>query len=227
MSELIIRQPSEELKQKLDDVATSLRNGASLVDEVFTLGREEGFSDKEIGQMVRDRLVQLGYNPRSIRRLLPLSAKDLTKSRKNNLVRDQDNGNSRSDGDIMSSSQNSNNFDETQKIELCEMVKKLQANVITLKGQLAQEQMKSEDLSIQCKNGIKISTELRDQLQALREGVRTLILPRDKFPPNCNQVFELQNYVFLVEFKGTKVLDISVTTQQEAYDQYEKVKHVS
>lgn len=63
MSELTIRQPSEELKQKLDDVATHLVNAATLVDEVFTLGRKEGFSEKEIGQMVRNRLVQLGYNP--------------------------------------------------------------------------------------------------------------------------------------------------------------------
>jgi len=63
-----------------------------LVDKVFTLGREGGFSDNEIGQMVRDRLSQLGYNPRSIRRLLPPSAKDLTKSRKGSHGRSQNNG---------------------------------------------------------------------------------------------------------------------------------------
>lgn len=85
MSELTIREPSEKLKKKLDEVATNLVNATSLVAEVFTLGREEGFSDNEIGQMVRDRLAELGYNPRSIRRLLPPSAKDLTKSRKDNL----------------------------------------------------------------------------------------------------------------------------------------------
>jgi hypothetical protein len=168
--------------------------------------------------MIRERLIQLGYDSRSIRRALPSSAKDLSKIRKNYLGRSHDNGNDSMDKDKMSSSENSNDFDENQKIISSE-VEKLRADVSTLKEQLAQEQMKSEDLSIQCKNGIHINTELRDQLQTMHEDVRTLVLPRDKFPPNCDQVFESQNYVFLVEFKGTKVLDISVITLQQAYDQ--------
>jgi hypothetical protein len=216
---MIIREPSEKLKKKLDDVATHLRNAVSLVDGVFILGREEGFSDNEIGQMVRDRLRQLGYNPRSIRRLLPSSAKDLTKSRKGNLGRIYENGIDGRHEDKMSSFENSNNFDENQKIISSKMFKELQANISTLKEQLAQKETEIDDKSIQIKNSIQHKTELRDQLRAMRESIRTLILPRDKFPSNRDQVFKLQNYVFLVEFKDTEVLDIRVITLEQAYNQ--------
>jgi hypothetical protein len=216
MSELTIRQPSEELKQKLDDVATHLVNAATLVDEVFTLGRKEGFSEKEIGQMVRNRLVQLGYNPRSIRRLLPPSAKDLTKSRKDNLRDPSNNHDNQANEDKMSSFENQNDFYENRQIISSEMVKALQARIGSLNKQLTEEQSKYEDLTIQYKNSLADQKDLRSKLQAVYEGVRTLHLTREEFPPNFGQVFESQDCVFAVEFKGTKVLDITVITQNQA-----------
>jgi hypothetical protein len=222
MSKLIIKQPSAKLKKKLDDVATHLVNAASLVDEVFTLGREEGFSDNEIGQMVRDRLSQLGYNPRSIRRLLPSSAKDLTKNRKGNYGRTHDNGIDGMHEDKMSSFENQNDFDENRQIKSSEMVKAFQVKIDSLNEQLSEEQSKYEDLTnkyedltIQYKNSLADQKDLRSKLQAVNDGVRTLHLTREKFPPNFGQVFETQDHVFAVEFKGTKVLDITVITQHQ------------
>jgi hypothetical protein len=176
MDKLILKQPSEKLRKKLEGIVTHIRNCATLVDEVIALGKEEGFSEKQIGRMIREKLKQLGYDSRSIRRALPLSIKDLSKTRKDYLHRSDDNSNDNMDEDKMSSSENSND---------------------SLKDQLTQKQTEIEDLSIQCKNATQIHTELRGQLQTMREGVRTLILPRDKFPSDCDQVFKLHNYVFL------------------------------
>lgn len=220
MDKLILKKPSEKLRKKLDDVVKHIRNCATFVDEVIVLGKEEGFSEKEIGRMLREKLKRLGYDSRSIRRALPSSTKDLSKIRKDYLIRSHDSDNDSMDEDILSSSENSNNIDENQKTIASEMVKELQTKVSTLEELLAQEQMKTEDLSIQCENGIHISTELRGQLHTMRESVRTLILPRDRFPSNCDQVFKLQNYVFLVEFKDTEVLDIRVITLEQAYNQH-------
>jgi hypothetical protein len=220
MGKLILKQPTEKLRQKLDDIVKHVRNCATLVDEVIALGKEEGFSEKEIGRMIREKLKQFGYDSRSIRRVLPSSIKDLSKIRKDYRRRSDNNCNDKMDEDILSSSENSNDFDENHKFTSSETVEELQANISTLKDQLVQKQMEIEDLSIQCKNATQILTELRGQLQAMHEGVRTLTLPRDKFPPNCDQVFKLQNHVFLVEFKGTKVLDISVITLEQAYNQH-------
>jgi hypothetical protein len=167
MDKLILKQPSEKLRQKLDGIVKHIRNCATLVDEVIALGKEEGFSEKQIGRMIREKLKQLGYDPRSIRRVLPSSIKDLSKTRKDYLHKSEDNNNYNMDEDILSSSENSNDFDENHRFTSSETVQELQA----------------------------------------------------KFPSDCDQVFKLQNYVFLVEFKGTKVLDISVITLEQAYDQ--------
>ena len=203
MSELTIKQPSKKLKQKLDEVVTHFRNAATLVNEVFTLGREEGFSEKEIGQMIRDRLVQLGYNPRSIRRVLPSSAKDLTKVRKENLVRDQENNDSRSDEDIMSSYESRNEFDENQQAAPYNNTHDYQMKIKILEEQLAQERYEKEDLQIQCKNATYFYSELRTKLKDVVNATGTLVITKDNFPPDSNRVFSSEDHVFAVKFKGT------------------------
>jgi hypothetical protein len=225
MSELIIRQPSEELKQKLEGVATSLRNAASLVDEVFTMGRKEGFSDSEIGQMIRDRLSKLGYNPRSIRRLLPPSAKDLTKSRKGNHGRSHDSSIDGMHEDKMSSFENQNDFDENRQILSSEVVDAFQVKIDSLNEQLSKGQSKYEDLTIRYKNSLTCQQDLRSKLQAVNEDVQVLHLTREKFPPNFGQVFDTQDHAFAVEFKGSKVLDITVITQHQIAN--DKIMYVS
>ena len=71
MSKLTLKQPSEQLRQKLDNIVKHFQNCATLIDEAFALGLTEGFSVKEIGKMIREKLARLGYNPRTIRRALP------------------------------------------------------------------------------------------------------------------------------------------------------------
>ena len=111
----------------------------------------------------------------------------------------------------MPSSENSNNFDENRQIRSSDMVMELQAEVKSLKEQLAEEQMEN-DLLIMSEN------ELRSQLQAVHDEVRTLILHPEQFPPDFGQVFKFQDDVLLVEFRGTEVLEISVIARQEAYN---------
>jgi len=92
----------------------------------------------------------------------------------------------------------------------------LQDRIDALEQQLNQKQIDYEDLLIRRNNLAAHLTQLMNQ----SHNVRTLILTREKFPPNFGQVFETHDYVFVVEFKGTEVLDISVMTQQQAHDQY-------
>jgi hypothetical protein len=213
MDESVIKQPSKKLKQKLDDVVKHFRNCATVVDEAFALGKEEGFSEKEIGLMMREQLKRLGYNPRSIRRALPSSTKDLSKVPRGYLVRNHNNGNDNTDVDKMSSSENSNDFDENRQIRSSNMVMELQAEVKSLKEQLAEEQIKN-DLLIQSEN------ELQSLLQDVDDQIRTLILLPEEFPPDSDRVLKYQDDALLVEFKGTEVLEISLTTRQEAYNQF-------
>lgn len=104
MNRTTVKQPSEKLKQKIDDVAKHFQNCSALVNEAFVWRLEEGFSEKEIGQMIRKQLVQLGYDHRTIRGALPSSAKDISKTRKDYLTRNQgNNSDERPDEDKMSS----------------------------------------------------------------------------------------------------------------------------
>lgn len=107
MNRLMVKQPSEKLIQKLDNVVMHFQNCATLVGEAFTLGKEEGFSEKEIGRMMRKKLAKLGYDPRSIRRALPPSAKDMSKSRKDHLSKSPVNYSDEPDEDKMSSESSS------------------------------------------------------------------------------------------------------------------------
>lgn len=116
----------------------------------------------------------------------------------------------------MSSFENSNDFDENQKIIPSEMAKELQATISTLKEQLTQEQNKNEELSIQNKNASNIVAKLWDQLH---DGVRKLVLTKENFPSDSGNVFESQDHVFVVEFKGFKVLHSSVMTVEQIQEQ--------
>lgn len=140
----------------------------------------------------------------------------MTKSRKDNLRDPSNNHDNQANEDKMSSFENQNDFYENRQIISSEMVKALQARIGSLNKQLTEEQSKYEDLTIQYKNSLADQKDLRSKLQAVYEGVRTLHLTREEFPPNFGQVFESQDCVFAVEFKGTKVLDITVITQNQA-----------
>ena len=212
MNKLTIRQPSEKLRQKLNDVVKHFRNCPILVDEAFTLGLEEGFSQKEIGRMIRKRLADLGYDPRSIRRALPSSAKDLSKTRGDYRARGQHESDIRSDEDIMSSSESRITFDENQLDTSSNTTNNLQ---IKIKMQLMQERNKNEDLTIQIKNATVFNSELHGQLETISNTTRILVITKNNFPPDSSLVFSSDDHVFVLQFKGTKVLDVSVVAQKD------------
>jgi len=84
-----VHYPSEKLRDKIDEVVRHIHNCAMLVKEAFIMGVSEGFSEKEIGRLIRVQMTRLGYDPRTIRRVLPPSAKDISRTRKDYLNKDQ------------------------------------------------------------------------------------------------------------------------------------------
>jgi hypothetical protein len=156
MSKLTLKQPSEQLRQKLDNIVKHFQNCTTLIDDAFALGLKEGFSVKEISQMMRKRLAHLGYDPRSIRRALPSSAKDVSKTRKDYLIRNQENSNNdKLDEDIMSSFESRTYYDENQQGASVNVVHELQNKIKLLEEQLSLERAKNEDLTIQRNNAIE------------------------------------------------------------------------
>ena len=45
-----------------------------------------------------------------------------------------------------------------------------------------------------------------------------LIIAKDNFPPDYGRVFSSQDYVFAVEYRDAKILDISVVTSKQVQE---------
>lgn len=212
--ELSLKQPSDELKQLIDKVVRNIHTSAGIVEQAFIKGRTEGFSDKQIGRMIRSHMLSLGYDPSTIRRALPPSSKDTTKTRKDCLYREQnDDKYAEPDEGIIPSYENRNGFNGNRTLE--EIIKDLKNKISELESQLDQERIKNEDLTIQCNNAINSITQLRQDLKAERNAVNILIITRDSFPPDYGRVFSSQDHVFAVEFRDAKILDVSVMTLKQ------------
>jgi uncharacterized protein YdcH (DUF465 family) len=197
-----------------------------MVEQAFITGRSEGFSDKQIGCMIRDHMLSLGYDPSTIRRALPPSAKDTTKTRKDYLHREQNvDKHDELDERIMPSYENRSETNENHISY--DTIEELKKTIDRLKRELDQERNNAEDQRIQCKNGMFHYTELQNKFNAMHNAPNILIITQDNFPADFGQVFESQDYVFVVEFKGSKVLDISVMSQQQAHNQYMNEKQVT
>jgi hypothetical protein len=95
------KEPSKKLQGAILNVVRSFQKTSVSIDQVFSIGREEGFNDIEIGNMVRKEMLAAGYNSRTIRRALPLTSKQHQKTRKDY-----------SDEDKMSSSVHNNEVHE-------------------------------------------------------------------------------------------------------------------
>jgi hypothetical protein len=74
-------KPSSKLQAAIHDVVSCFQKTASAIDEAFEIGREEGFTDMEIGNMIRKEMRSVGYNSRTIRRALPSTAKHTENTR--------------------------------------------------------------------------------------------------------------------------------------------------
>ena len=213
-SALTLKQPSVELKQQIEQAVNHLHASAVLIEKAFVTGRSEGFSDQQIGRMIKSHMLSLGYDPSTIRKALPSSAKDMTKARKDYLSTQQYN----SDGyeRKIPSYENHNGFDGNRTS--AEIIKRLKDKIGELESQLDQERNTNEDITIQCNNAIKTITGLGEELKALRSTTNILIIARDKFPPDYGRVFSSQDYVFAVEFSNSKVLDVSVMTLNQIHE---------
>jgi hypothetical protein len=81
--------PSKELRIAIDEIVGSFQKTAVLIDRVFTIGRNEGFNDIEIGIMIKREMLAAKYDPRTIRRSLPPSAKHSEKVREQKTFADK------------------------------------------------------------------------------------------------------------------------------------------
>ena len=186
-----------------------------MVEKAFITGRFEGFSDKQIGRMIRECMLSLGYDPSTIRRALPISAKDTTKTRKDYLTRERYNSNELDERKIPSY-ENRSGFDGNHTSET---INELKIKNGELESELEKERNRNEDLTIQCNNAISYITQLRGDLKAVGSAARILIITKDSFPPDYGRVFSSQDYVFAVEFRDAKVLDVSVVTLKQVQEQ--------
>lgn len=54
--EATVKRPSKQLEKALDALALDFAKLQTKVDTVFTIGRKEDYSDREIGNMIRERM---------------------------------------------------------------------------------------------------------------------------------------------------------------------------
>jgi hypothetical protein len=76
------QQPSETLREKIHNCVADFKSCIAgikkledAVKEAFVLGRQEGYTDKEIGDMIRKELAAAGLSNRTITRYLPAEVK--------------------------------------------------------------------------------------------------------------------------------------------------------
>jgi len=103
------KEPSKKLRKAIDDMVDCFQKTATSIDSVFSIGREEGFSDMEIGNMIRKGMLAANYDSRTIRRALPLSAKHIEKIRRRKAFADKMSANEHEDGVNMQPAQRSDN----------------------------------------------------------------------------------------------------------------------
>jgi hypothetical protein len=76
------KQPSETLVKLTEDCITQFGKLNISVNKALEQGRLEGFTDMEIGDMIRHKLLAAGYSKMTVSRSLPLSCKHMEKSTK-------------------------------------------------------------------------------------------------------------------------------------------------
>jgi hypothetical protein len=69
------KAPSEKLKEKIHACMSSTQKLGAAVNEALEQGRKEGFTDREIGRMIRDEMLRAGFERSTIAGYLPSSAK--------------------------------------------------------------------------------------------------------------------------------------------------------
>ena len=65
------KKPSRVLERKINVCASNFKKLADSIKDALEQGRKEGFSDKEIGKMIREKMLQAGFERRTIINYLP------------------------------------------------------------------------------------------------------------------------------------------------------------
>ena len=72
-----IKRPSSILEQLTEECVSTFGKLNNSVNKALEQGRKEGFADREVGDMIRTKLLGAGYSRMTISRALPPSAKRL------------------------------------------------------------------------------------------------------------------------------------------------------
>lgn len=85
------KRPSKILERKISACASNFKKLADSIKDALEQGRKEGFSDKEIGKMIKSKMLQAGFDRRTVLGYLPSTAKYKPRGRhvKNGLVREK------------------------------------------------------------------------------------------------------------------------------------------
>jgi hypothetical protein len=75
------RQPSKELQQIVNKIGLNFMTLEDSINEALEVGRKEGFTDIEIGDMIREEFKRLNRPRMTLSRYLPATAKHLEKAR--------------------------------------------------------------------------------------------------------------------------------------------------
>jgi|SRR4051794_33146634 len=75
------RQPSDRLQQAITACATGFKRLRDNINDAIEIGKQEGYTAKQVGDMIRTELAKNNFGDRSIRRYLPTEAKDQSKIR--------------------------------------------------------------------------------------------------------------------------------------------------
>src|SRR5690242_10484849 len=74
-------EPSERLQQAITACATGFKRLRDNINDAIEVGKQEGYTAKQVGDMIRTELAKNNFGDRSIRRYLPTEAKDQSKIR--------------------------------------------------------------------------------------------------------------------------------------------------
>jgi hypothetical protein len=74
--QLAIKQPSKTLNKLVDKCVSQFGKLNTTVNAALEQGRKEGFEDRQVGDMIRRKLLAAGYSRMTVSRALPASAKN-------------------------------------------------------------------------------------------------------------------------------------------------------
>jgi hypothetical protein len=172
-------KPSSKLQAAIHNIVGSFQKTSSAIDEAFKIGREEGFNEMEIGNMVRKEMLATGYDSRTVRRALPPSAKHIQKTRRDYF-----------DEDKMSSSEHENIANPViaqaiQETEIVSQESQVRASPIEASSSNAKK----------CSDGWHMSPSIGKDISRMSAGFETGILQEKwNISPEEYQLEYLEEY---------------------------------